>query len=332
MQNSILSLSMRMIPLNLLTLYADLAQRVSAVDVPAASITRRMVGGQRRIYATFPGGVRKQVYLGTAGDPKAEARAIAHIRAADDARANRKTVTTLKRAGVPAPDLYTGRILAALAQGALFERGVVLVGTAAFQLYPCVVGAYLSSAIMTQDVDLSIARLAVPGMIGSEPLEVILRRADSTFEGIMSRTDKLPKKFRSAKAKFEVDIVTTPGRSPEPVLLSALGCSAEPLAFMDYLIEDAMSVVALYGAGVLVRVPMPERFAVHKLIVSQMRPSRSVKRVKDVEQARQLIAALRSRDPESIENEIEEARARGPTWRKRIDTALKTIDQSDDQA
>ena len=64
---------MRMIPLNLLTLYADLAQRVSAGDVPAASITRRMVGGQRRIYATFPGGVRKQVYLGTAGDPKAEA-------------------------------------------------------------------------------------------------------------------------------------------------------------------------------------------------------------------------------------------------------------------
>ena len=83
---------MRMIPLNLLTLYADLAQRVSAVDVPAASITRRMVGGQRRIYATFPGGVRKQVYLGTAGDRKAEARAIAHIRAANDARANRKSI------------------------------------------------------------------------------------------------------------------------------------------------------------------------------------------------------------------------------------------------
>jgi hypothetical protein len=96
-----------MIPLNLLTLYSDLAQRITPNDLPAASITRRMMGAQRRIYATFPGGVRKQVYLGTAGDPKAEARAIAHIRAADDARINRKTVTTLKRAGVPAPDLYT---------------------------------------------------------------------------------------------------------------------------------------------------------------------------------------------------------------------------------
>ena len=46
------------------------------------------------------------------------------------------------------------------------------------------------------------------------------------------------------------------------MLLPTLGCSAEPLAFMDYLIEGAVNVVALYGAGVLVRVPMPERFAV----------------------------------------------------------------------
>ncbi len=94
---------------------------------------------------------------------------------------------------------------------------------------------------------------------------------------------------------------------------------------MDYLIEDPIRVVALYGAGVLVRVPTPERFAIHKLIVSQLRPIRSAKRVKDVEQARQLIAALRERDPESIDTAIEEARARGPTWRKRIDAALKTM-------
>ncbi len=157
-----------MIPLNLLTLYADLAQRITPEDVWAASITRRMVGNQRRIYATFPGGVRQQVYLGTEGDPEAETRAAAHIRAADDARINRKTVSTLKRAGITAPDLYTGRILSALARGGLFEQGLVLVGTVAFQLYPCVVGAHLSSAaLMTQDVDLAIARLAVPRMIAA---------------------------------------------------------------------------------------------------------------------------------------------------------------------
>lgn len=67
----------------------------------ACRVDRASDGGQRRIYATLSGGMRKQVYLGTAGNPKAEAEAIAHIRAANDARANRKTVTTLKRAGIP---------------------------------------------------------------------------------------------------------------------------------------------------------------------------------------------------------------------------------------
>lgn len=181
---------------------------------------------------------------------------------------------------------------------------------------------------MTQDVDLSVARFAVPRMIGGETLEVILRRADPSFEAIMSRTDKLPKKFRSAMTKLEIDVVTTPGRSTAPVLLPALGCSAEPLAFMDYLIEDAVDVVALYGPGVLVRVPAPERFAVHKLIVSELRPGRSSKKMKDIEQANELITALRARDPDSISDEIEEARGRGRMWRKRIDASLARLNQN----
>ena len=78
--------SMRMIPLNPPTLYSDLVQRITTDDVQAASITCRMVGGQRRIYATFPGGVRKQVYLGTAGDRKAGGQSNRADRAANDAR------------------------------------------------------------------------------------------------------------------------------------------------------------------------------------------------------------------------------------------------------
>ena len=125
----------------------------------------------------------------------------------------------------------------------------MLVGTAAFQLYPCVVGAHLSSAaLMTQDVDLAIARLAVPRMIARESLMSSCAERIRPSKGLYRvRTDKLPMKFRSAKTKFEVDVVTTPGRSPVSVLLPALGCSAEPLAFMDYLIEDPIRVVALMG-------------------------------------------------------------------------------------
>lgn len=151
---------------------------------------------------------------------------------------------------------------------------------------------------MTQDVDLSIARVVVPRLMdGTMYLEEVLRRADAAFEGVLSRTDRLPKKFRSATTKFEVDVVTTPGRSADPVLIPKLGCSAEPLAFMDFLIDGAIDVVALVGSGVRVRVPAPERFAIHKLIVSQLRPGHSPKRGKDVLQARELLEALRVRDP-----------------------------------
>lgn len=314
---------MKPIPLNLLTLYADLAQRVGVDTVPAASISRRTVGGQRRIYATHPGAVRRQVYLGTEGDETAEAKAAAHRRAADSTRAARKTVTTLKRAGLSGPDPTTGRVLAAIADSGLFEAGMVLIGTVAFQLYPNVIGFHLSSAALTtQDIDLSVLRFAAPRAVDGEPLEAVLRRADPSFAALMSRTDRLPKKFRSAATQLEVDVVTTPGRSLKPVLLKSLQCSAEPLAYMDYLIGEAIDVVALHGAGVRVRVPAPERFAVHKLILSQLRPDRSPKRLKDLQQARELIEAMRATDPDLIDSEIASARARGAKWRKLIDAAL----------
>lgn len=314
---------MKPIPLNLLTLYADLSQRVGVDSVPAASISRRTVGGQRRIYATFPGAVRRQVYLGTEGDEAAEAKAAAHRRAADDARANRKVVTTLKRAGLSGPDALTGRVLAAVADAGLFQAGMVLIGTVAFQLYPNVIGIQLSSsALLTQDIDLSVLRFAAPRAVDGEPLEEVLKRADPSFSAKMSRDDKLPKKFRSDDTKLEVDVVTTPGRTAQPVQLKSLQCSAEPLPYMDYLIGETISVVALHGPGVRVRVPAPERFAVHKLILSQLRPDRSPKRFKDLQQARELIEAMRATEPDVINGEIEAARKRGAKWRKAIDAAI----------
>ena len=54
----------------------------------------------------------------------------------------------------------------------------------------------------------------------------------------------------------------------------------------------------LAKAGVLVNVPNPARFAIHKLIVSQRRPvATQTKSNKDVMQASQVIAVLLERRP-----------------------------------
>jgi hypothetical protein len=55
---------------------------------------------------------------------------------------------------------------------------------------------------------------------------------------------------------------------------------------------------------VLVRVPVPERYAVHKLIVAQMRGKTSAKPEKDLRQAATLIEALVERFPGAVEDAL----------------------------
>ncbi len=322
---------MKPIPLNLLTLYADLEQNVGPDTLDAATISRRMVGGQRRLYADIRrGDWREQRYLGTVGDSAAEELAALYKRGASDARNRRNTVTLLKRAGLNAPDPAIGRILETLARANLFERGAVLVGTVAYQTYAPLAGVFLSgAALATQDADLAATRLAIPHLAGAEDLQAILRRADATFSPRFVQGDKLPRRFAS-EAGFVVELLTTPGRNSDVVQVPGLGCAAIPLRFMEYLIESPVEVVVLHGSGVRICVPDPARYAVHKLIVHQVRTS-PAKKPKDLLQARQLIAAYRARDPDHLVAAIEDASSRGRTWAKLVRDGLRLADTSNSE-
>lgn len=303
---------MKQIPLNAMTLYADLDQSVGDKSDVAATISRRLEGGQRRLYASVREGVRlRQIYLGTVGDPQAEEKASEFKHAMEQARQRRSTVTALKRLGIPAPPLEVGRILDALSRAGVFEAGGVLVGTAAYQCYSCVVGHMLPAPhLMTRDVDLSIARLAVPRLAAlKRPLEDILQEADPSFRAQMGG-EKAPLSFRN-RVGFTVDLLTTQGRKPDPVLIKGLGTYAMPLPFMDYLIADPMPATALIGRGVRVMLPDPARFALHKLVVARRRVAQRQKAPKDVAQAMALIEALRTHDPDGLTNALDEATRRG---------------------
>jgi len=83
-----------------------------------------------------------------------------------------------------------------------------------------------------------------------------------------------------------------------------------------------MPVAALIGSGVRVIVPQPIRFALHKLIIAQRRKTQEAKSQKDIAQACELLDVLRSNDPDAVADAIDEARERGPTWRKMLDRGL----------
>jgi hypothetical protein len=318
---------MRAIPLNFQTMYADLLQSIAlAPGEDYGSVSVRRVRGHDYLYVTSKdGATRRQRVLGSATDPAARAKADTIRAAAQRARARRTTVSSLKRAHIPSPSLPLGRVLEAMSNARLFERGAVLIGTAAYQTYSCAVGAYLSSSsLMTNDADLLVSSFVATD--APLDLEMILRRANPTFKALMSNSDDRPKNFRSDDG-FQVDVLTKFGRNRKsPIRIDGLQCSAEALKFMEYLVAaETLEAVALYGAGVLVQVPQPGSYAIHKLLIAQERRG-GVKRNKDLVQARDLIDVFMATSPTSFEEDLGRARARGPSWRRNIDASLREIE------
>jgi hypothetical protein len=199
---------MKRLPLNVQTLYADLAQSVSFSATLPASIYKQTVGGKVYLYAVEKhGAARVKRYLGPANDPVVDKRADDIRRAAADAKVRRTTVSMLKRAGVPAPALGMGRVLEAISNAGLFRKGVVLAGTGAYQVYSPLVGACLShAASTTQDADLAAASLAVASNTQGEDLLDILERADRASS---RRSVSIPATFHKGSGRPRALMLTS---------------------------------------------------------------------------------------------------------------------------
>src|ERR1700749_1950085 len=96
----------------------------------------------------------------------------------------------------------------------------------------------------------------------------------------------------------KVGLVRSAGENYSTVAVPELKAHAKGLPYLRYLLSDSQVVPVLSPHGVvLVRVPVPERYAIHKLIVSQLRAKTSTKATKDLLQAAILIDALVERFP-----------------------------------
>jgi len=82
-------------------------------------------------------------------------------------------------------------------------------------------------------------------------------------------------------------------RSQRPVIIPRLHAAAQPLPFLNFLIAQPVRGAIVNGAGILVNLPDPARFALHKLITSGERLTvMHTKREKDLRQASQLFSIL----------------------------------------
>jgi hypothetical protein len=98
------------------------------------------------------------------------------------------------------------------------------------------------------------------------------------------------------------------------------------MRYLDYLLYDSIAAVVLADGGIFVNVPKPERYAVHKLIVSQVRTETAAKQSKDLFQASAVFDAIAERRPSDLADAWAEAYGRGRRWRKLLLDALAQLD------
>jgi len=308
------------------TTYAELLERCAATSFEDAfsedgTFTPKTINGRRYWYfqaATAQG--RSQRYVGPESQELLE-RIKHHKEKRDDERERRALVSTLVRSfGLPAPPAQIGDVIGALARAGIFRLRSVLVGTVGYQCYAGMLGLRLPGAsVQTSDIDIAqFANVSVAMGDQTPPMLQVLRGVDKTFHEIPHTSEPRLASSYKAKGGLRVDFLT-PNEGPDtdsPQSLPALQTEAQPLRFLDFLIHEPEQAVVLHGAGIHVRVPAPERYAVHKLIISMRRRAGVAKRDKDLQQVEVLIEALSEKRPGEFKIVWEEAHQRGPTWRK----------------
>jgi hypothetical protein len=111
---------------------------------------------------------------------------------------------------------------------------------------------------------------------------------------------------QKGRSTFQVELLA-PGRGEEIGAAPApeFGIHAVTLPYFGYLLEESQVTALLAREGCsAVRVPVAERFAIHKLIVSQLRRA-GAKSQKDQAQALVLCAAVGELDPGALESAVQ---------------------------
>jgi hypothetical protein len=251
-------------------------------------------------------------------------------------RERRSLVVSLRDIGLPTPPTFVGDVVEALWKAGIFRLRGVLIGTLAYQTYAGHLGVRLRSApIMTGDVDFAqFHAVSVLVQDSMPPMLETLRTVDSTFREKPHLKRRATTSYLN-KSGFSVEFLT-PNRGSDdyvgkPAKMPALGGAfAQPLRYLDFLIRNPVQSVLLHKAGIAVTVPAPERYAVHKLIVPDLRQKNAsgiAKSRKDVTQAGLLIEALtlNSRQVDLGFAWIE-AWGRGVHWREHLTVGRKRLD------
>jgi len=254
------------------------------------------------------------------------ARWTAHI---DLARVLAAGSASLRLFGYQRIDRKPAAVIEVFFNRGLIRGGLILVGSHAYGALLNELGV-LAPGYKTADIDMARGdrlTVALPDGLGFHDL---LKETGMNFVPVPRMPSHKPSvSFMLPGAdRIAVDLLV-PGRDVgDAVLVKELGAYAQSIPLLDYLIGNPTEGVVLSPNQVIpVRIPAPERFALHKLFSSQSRRSDRDKIRKDLEQAAVLAAALEEETPGRLVDESRKIPAAGKKALKRgAAAAAKLLD------
>ena len=217
------------------------------------------------------------------------------------------------------------RVIRRLADYGFFKAGGRLIGTHAFLAYGNMLGQRWGSQDRTQDIDFAHAgkrlSLLLPNNVEVKTNDAIESLAMgflpvAALSGKTGGTYLIP-----SEPDFRLDFLTPLHRGgDEPYNHPQLHITLQPLPFMEFSLESVEQSVLFCAEGaVLVNVPSPERFALHKLVVYAERSGAfRIKSSKDLLQSVCLLDYLWSTRPDTLEQALDDFLTRGPGWVTRL--------------
>lgn len=335
------------LPLETQTLYAELVEHLrgaefvrSFADLKGTFTLRDRADGRYWYFRTSEGIGPNVADLFIGPDDEATRALMAAYqngRGAAEESAARLTrlAAMLRKGGITVTDSGSLKILRGFANAGVFKMGGVLIGTHAFVAIGNALGIRWPSSLQTQDVDFgSFATNRVGLGIPQTPqtLADVPKAIDTLAMGFIPNvrlhSAVPPTSYIIPGKELRIDLLTSPaGPDREaPVLIPRLGVHAQPLEFMDYLLQETTDAACVGNKAVLVKVPDPARFAVHKLLVASNRDLRhAAKAEKDRIQAAYLMNHLEQERPGDLAMAVEAAMERGPSWRRRIQAQARLM-------
>ncbi|HEX8009616.1 MAG TPA: GSU2403 family nucleotidyltransferase fold protein [Casimicrobiaceae bacterium] len=225
------------------------------------------------------------------------------------------------------------RVIRRIADYGFFRAGGILTGTHAFLACGNMLGVRWGSADRTQAIDFAHAGKSMALLLPSD-LEVqtgdAIQSLGMGFLPLAGLASKSAAGYLNPREpELRLDFLTTRHRGgDEPFEHKQLHVTLQPLKFMEFSLEDVQQAALFCAEGsVLVNLPHPARYALHKLLVYAERTGTfRAKASKDLAQAALLLACLKPHRAEEVEQAWHDLIHRGQGWATRARQGLSALD------